>query len=290
MRIDSRIYKIIDLKMFDIYRSFGGVDNFLRSIISRYTNSEEIIDYLVSNSTSTKTISSNYIQIPLKSALIDFGYEVYTFEGKLLYRVGKSVVWGEAYMDKLLFLSSANGSVYKVKYLTYNGYKIHNILVDRTQSLNGTNTYFDVYSKEVYEVNKKDNLNSILLNKVDLVISNLKVYHLEVDLSSSLSRESIKINPSSRLEVLDTNEGELISFIPISNSFFILEGSNNKPIRISNITGEGINNLIEVSRGVYYTSIGDNTTINTLRSLLGGGMSGNPTQEYIKIIGNIEYI
>jgi hypothetical protein len=221
--------------------------------------------------------------------VLDAGYEVYDITNKLLYRVGGNTSWGQTYLDKLLFLSSDSGTVYKVKYRTFNGYQIYKIIVNRFQPITGTKAYFDVYSKEVYESNKQKALNSLLLAKIDIVLPSVTVYQLESDLNSLVSREGIKNNPSSYIEVIDTEVGELINVIPKSNHFLLMEDNLGQPMYLSDLVGEGLENLLDLGQGVYYVAIGENVTINTLKSLL--GMNKDATDyEYVKLIGNINYI
>lgn len=290
MKLDSNVYQIIDKTLFKVYSSFGGIDNFIRSLILRYPDSELALSYLINNRRNILTINSNYIIAELENAIPEYGYEVFDFNDRLLYRVGLSNTWGNAYLDKLLFVSSGSGSIFKIRYLTFNGPRVFNIIIDRTQNINGTNTYFDVYSKEVYESNKTEELNSILATKGDLVISSLRVYQLESELTSVIDITSIKNNPSSRLEVIDTLTGEIISFIPRSNNFFYLEDDQGRPMYIDNLHGEGLDNLIYLNNGIYYCAIGENVTINTIRSLLGGSIRSESDYEYIKLIGNLKYL
>lgn len=292
MRLDSRIYRLIRNKYHHLYYPFGGIDTFLEVLVDKYQDdllTQEILTELITTEpTNLHVVTPEYILVNLENMLIEGGYEVYDINNKLLYRVGDSSTWGQAYLDKLLFISSDSGSIYKIKYKTFNGFNVYKLVINRFEPIVGTRAYFDIYSKEVYESNKREELNSLLLNKIDIVVPSITVYQIESELNSLVTRDGIRNNPSASIEVIDTELGEIINVIPKSNHFLLIEDNQQRPMYITTVVGEGVENLLDLGNGIYYIAIGENVTINTLKSLLGVGKNSSD-YKYIKLIGNIVY-
>jgi hypothetical protein len=239
------------------------------------------------------------------SILIKYPYGVYNSRGEILYKVkNHNGYFGLSSLDKTLVLQSKTGEMFYLRYSSIEGEMVVLLIVN---NLALENAYPNVISDRDFIEPPPLRDEQSGFNFERPAIEPFKRW-IRLNTSSLTSKSNILVHqligsptviPS--IEQLITNtqvvteeiliDKEIIIYLKKSGWLCMRQGNN--LCVFDNLTGEGVDRVIEAKRGIYYIAVGDEikTSINIRQEL--GLVSRVPvnlsTDDSISLVGGITY-
>lgn len=254
MDINNAAYYQLTARINHLVRAFGSTWRLMLAVSQDPVRLKLLIDYgpdsiLLNALNSELDLNKPLAGAPSNSVIQrSYPYEVFSVEGKLLYRVSHhSGVFGESSWDQQLLLGSETGDVYVLNYQSAAGPASKALLVDR----------------RVQTVRREDPLvpNTGTLTKGDLitfrsrdpfvVYPELTLYFLEQSPMERPTPASLIANP----RTVETTFSALPFVQVTSRSGWLALGTRDQIIPFVGIEGKGRFRLIPVGSALYYLTM-----------------------------------
>jgi len=311
---------IVELRRKFYYASnaFGGPENLIEIIERTNPSSIEVerqVYRILSHPGNVEVISPwsmtldlmdrDYTGLSRKAAILsNYAYGVYNTRNEVMYKVRQhGGYFGNSSLDKTLVLQSKTGNMFYLRYTSTRGQETTLLIVNNLALESAyPNVITDIdlvepplirdeqsgynFERPAIEPFKR----WIRLRTSALSSSSLFIYQLTGSPTSIPTIDQITTNTQSVIEEILIDK-EIQIFLKKSGWLCIKQGD--KVCRLRNLTGEGIDRVIEATPGVYYIAVGDEikTSINIRQEL--GLVSRVPvnlsTDDEISLIGEIYY-